>query len=129
MAYKVFSKCVENGKVVQKAPSSTLTVVPTSERPKWFTIVIKAKQKFLTFEEKVFLFSQVPNLNTTWLLWGVIFPSALSTTGVEGMAVWNPVAATFLCRVQHLESCLLKQKALLMAYHSLSIMYKEKILK
>lgn len=57
MAYKVFSSCVENGKVVQKAPSSTLTAVGTAVRPKWFTMVIKAKWKFPTFEEKVLIFS------------------------------------------------------------------------
>lgn len=40
MAYKVFSSCVENGKVVQKAPSSTLTAVGTAVRPKWETQVV-----------------------------------------------------------------------------------------
>lgn len=32
MAYKVFSNCVENGKVVQKAPSSTLAAVGVAVR-------------------------------------------------------------------------------------------------
>lgn len=128
MAYKLSSNCVGDGKVVQKAPYSTLVTVP-AVRPKWFTRVMKAKWKLLAFEEKVLLFPWVLTL-ITLDSWGAMCLFALSTTGAEGVAVGNPVAATLLYRAWHLEPCLLLiQKTLLMAYHLLSIMYKDKILK
>lgn len=55
-----------------------------------------------------------------------MLPFAISTTGIEGMAVWNAIAATVLCKVWHFKSCLINSEDIT-TYHAMNSVCKDKI--
>lgn len=57
-----------------------------------------------------------------------MLPFAISTTGIEGMAVWNAIAATVLCKVWHFKSCLINSEDIT-TYHAMNSVCKDKILR
>lgn len=57
-----------------------------------------------------------------------IFLIAVSTAGIEGMAVWNAIAATLLCKIWHFKSCLINSKHIT-TYHAKNSMCKGKMLR
>ena len=69
----------------------------------------EVKIDFPTSEERILLFSQVLNLNNSLLL-RKKFPLTLSTIGIEGTVVWNPIVVILLCRVRPLRMSLINSK-------------------
>lgn len=62
--------------------------------------LLKTKSHFLRFSVQLTLYSSEED----------ILPFAVSTSGIESMAVWNAIAATLLCKVRHFKSCLINSK-------------------
>lgn len=124
MVYKLFSNCLGGGsklyKSTQEYPHNCTNqwVHKGNKGKTWSSQLLKTRSCFLRFSIQVTLYSSEE----------YIFLFDVWTTGIEGMAVWNAIAATLLCKIWHFKSCLINSKNLT-TYHAMNSMCKGKILR